>query len=136
MKKKITILAIVIVALSAVVVLGKFVGTSKRIDRTDRVTIRDDGASQVSTLTIKGRLKTTYFPRRSTYTGTFTVDYIERSCLEGNTATISWSKAYQSMAIMDAETLSLVPVSSIKINGNMEKIRIVLSDGTVIETER
>ena len=136
MKKKITILAIVIIALSAVVVLGKVVGTSNRIDKSVRVTIRGDGASQVSTLAINGRLNTTYFPRKSTYAGTFAVDYIERSCLEGSPATISWSKAYQSMAIMDAETLSLVPVSSIKINGNMEKIRIVLSDGTVIETER
>ena len=135
-KTKIIILFVFLLFAASMLLLGR-VGTAKRMEKIVNVTVltNDSTPAIPSTITIDGTLKRTYLPSASSFEGTFAVEYIERTCRTGSKALISWSNGQPSFAIMDSGTFSLVPVNSIEIDGKMENIRIVFSDGTVIETE-
>lgn len=133
MRKKIILLSAVLLLLVSVVVIGR-VGTTKQIEKIVDITVHTDSDSIPSHIQIDGILKKTYFPNANTFEGTFAIDYIEKTCRFGSKAMIIWSSKQASFAIMDSETFSLVPVNSIKIDSKMENIRIVFSDGTVIES--
>ena len=133
MRKKIILLSAVLLLLVSVVVIGR-VGTTKQIEKIVDITVHTDTDSIPSQIKIDGILKKAYFPSASSFEGTFAIGYIEKTCRAGCKAMINWSSKQASFAIMDAETFSLVPVNSIEIDGKMENIRIVFSDGTVIES--
>ena len=134
MRKKIILLSAVLLLLVSVVVVGR-IGITKSIEKTVDISVHTNGEIIPSRITIDGILKKTYFPSASSFEGVFAIEYLERTCRTDSKALLSWSNGQPSFAIMDSETFSLVPVNAIEIDSKMENIRIVFSDGTVIETE-
>ena len=133
MRKKIILLSAVLLLLISVVIIGR-IGITKSIEKTVDISVHTNGEIIPSRITIDGILKKTYFPSENSFEGVFAIEHLERTCRTDSKALISWSSKQASFAIMDSETFSLVPVSSIEISGQMEKIIIALSDGTVIES--
>ena len=133
MRKKIILLSAVLLLLISVVVIGR-VGTTNRIEKVVDISVHTNGEIVPSRITIDGILKKTYLPSENSFEGVFAIEYLERTCRTDSKALISWSSKQASFAIMDSETFSLVPISSIEISGQMKRIRIVLNDGTVIES--
>ena len=135
MRKKIILLSAVLLLLISVVVIGR-VGTTNRIEKVVDISVHTNGEIIPSQITIDGMLKKTYFPSENSFEGVFAIEYLERTCRTDSKVLISWSNGQPSFAIMDSETFSLVPVNSIEIDSKMENIRIVFSDGIVIETDQ
>lgn len=134
MRKKIILPSAVLLLVVSMLLLGR-VGITKSIEKTADISVHTNGEIIPSRITIDGILKKTYFPSENSFEGVFAIEYLERTCRTDSKALISWSNGQPSFAIMDSETFSLVPVNSIEIDSKMESIRIVFSDGTVIETE-
>ena len=133
-KTKTIILFVFLLLVVSMLLLGR-VGITKSIEKAVDISVHTNGEIVPSRIAIDGILKKTYLPSENSFEGVFAIEHLERTCRTDSKALISWSNGQPSFAIMDSETFSLVPVNSIEIDSKMESIRIVFSDGTVIETK-
>lgn len=108
-------------------------GINKAVDKTISVDVyENDGRSNItSSIKISGNLKKTLFS--TSFVGTFAMDYYEPSCREGVEAKIDWhGNDYQTISFCYAGDFSHLDVQMIDIDKDMNRMTVVLKDGTII----
>lgn len=124
-------LAFTMVALFALVWFSTY-GINKTIDQTISVDVYEDhdGSAIPSSITISGNLKRTLFS--TSFVETFAVEYDPASCREGTEAKIEWHDGYQDISFFCAGDFSRLDVEMIEIDKEMDRMMVVLKDGTII----
>lgn len=108
-------------------------GINKTIDKTISVDVypNDDWSNITSSIKISGNLKKTLFS--TSFVGTFAIDYYEPSCRDGVEAKINWRENdYQNILFYHAGDFSRLDVQMIDIDEDMNRMMVVLKDGTII----
>lgn len=124
-------LTFTMVALLALVWFSTY-GINKTMDQTISVDVYEDhdGAAIPSSITISGNLKRTLFS--TSFVGTFAMEYAPSSCREGTEAKIEWHDGYQDISFFYAGDVSRLDVDVIEIDQEMDRMMVVLKDGTII----
>lgn len=108
-------------------------GINKTIDKTISVDVyeNDDWSNITSSIKISGNFKKTLFS--TSFVGTFAIDYYEPSCRDGVEAKIDWRENdYQDISFYRAGDFSRLDVQMIDIDEDMNRMMVVLKDGTII----
>lgn len=110
-------------------------GINKTIEKTISVDVYEDNdqSAVTSSITISGNLKRTLFS--TSFVGTFAMEYDARTCRDGVEAKIKWQdEDQQSITFFYAGDFSRLDVKMIRIDREMDRMMIVLTDGTIIAT--
>lgn len=124
-------LTFTMVALLALVWFSTY-GINKTMDQTISVDVYEDHHRSAipSSITISGNLKRTLFS--TSFVGTFAMEYAPLSCREGTEAKIEWHDGYQDISFFYAGDVSRLDVDMIEIDQEMDRMMVVLKDGTII----
>lgn len=124
-------LTFTMVALLALVWFSTY-GINKTMDQTISVDVYEDhdGSAIPSSITISGNLKRTLFS--TSFVGIFAMEYAPLSCREGTEAKIEWHDGYQDISFFYAGDVSRLNVDMIEIDQKMDRMMVVLKDGTII----
>lgn len=108
-------------------------GIDKTIEKTISVDVyeENDRSAVTSSIMISGNLRRTLFS--ASFVGTFAMEYDALTCRDGVEAKIKWQdKDHQSITFFYAGDFSGLDVEMIRIDREMERMMIVLKDGTII----
>lgn len=126
------ILATAVLALLVFAWLGTY-GINRTIEKTISVDVYGDNDWSYATsfITISGNLKRTLFS--TSFVGTFAMECYKPSCRDGVEAKIKWQdKDCQSITFFYAGAFSRLDVEMLQIDREMERIMVILKDGTII----